>query len=97
MSQALANEKSAGPTSAATLNSGKDTGVPQSVPQKKKPLFTSGEGDIRLQAAEALVFIQEMTPDLGSAELFYFERAIEILNRLVDDDHADLAAFLGFC
>ena len=71
------------------------TGVPQYAPEHKKPLFGESQ-DLRSQAAEALVFIQEMTPDLSASDLFYIERAVDLLNRLVDEDHIDRVSFQGW-
>jgi hypothetical protein len=71
------------------------TGVPQSVPDRKKPLFAE-EGDLRLQTAEALVFIQEMSPDLSASDIFYLEMAVNLLNRLVDEDHVDQLSYGGY-
>jgi hypothetical protein len=51
------------------------------------------EGDLRLQTAEALVFIQEMSPDLSASDIFYLEMAVNVLNQLVDEDHVDRFAF----
>jgi hypothetical protein len=102
MSQAAAKE-SAGPCPVAPSTAThqgqqgeKSTGIPQSSSHPKKPSFQDNQ-DLRLQAAEALVFVREMTPDLSDSDLFYLERAVDILNRLVDEDHADRAAFQGFC
>ena len=69
---------------------GQSAGVPQCISQVKKPSFADGQ-DLRLQAAEALVFIREMEQDLSADDLFYIEKVVDILNHLVDEDHIDRA------
>lgn len=81
-------KNSAGPRPILATETGQSAGVPQCISQVKKPSFDDG-GDLRLQVAEALVFIQEMTPDLSAEDLFYIERTIDLLNHLVDEDHID--------
>lgn len=78
----------AGSTLQSATKAKENTGVPQYVPQTKKPSFAGGQ-DLRLQAAEALVFIREMEQDLSADELFYIEQVIDLLNRKVDEDHID--------
>ena len=84
------SESRAGPPGQSATKAPRDAGVPQSVGEHKKPSFAEG-GDLRLQVAEALVFIREITPDMCVADLFYIDQAIDILNRLVDADHIDRA------
>ena len=89
VAQQLHNPSTGAPGQSAT-KAQETAGVPQSVGEHKKPSFAEG-GDLRLQVAEALVFIREITPDMCVADLFYIDQAIDILNRLVDADHIDRA------
>ena len=89
VAQQLHNPSTGAPGQSAT-KAQETAGVPQSVGEHKKPSFAEG-GDLRLQVAEALVFIREMTPDLSADDLFYIEKVVDILNHLVDEDHIDRA------